>query len=64
MKWGGDDRESYKEFMIKWLGKKGFQELVDRSNEPANKLKKREWAKELYKKKLEELQISIGVLRR
>lgn len=55
--WGGDGREEYKKFMQDWLGMAAFQNLIMRSNEYANKLKVRKWAKEEYKNKLRELKI-------
>ena len=48
-KWGGDEREEYKKFMIDWLGQQAFQNLLMRSNENITKLKVREWAKKRYK---------------
>ena len=58
-KWGGDEREEYKKFMIKKLGKKGFQKLIEDSRvstkDSGSKKKIEKWAYETYKIKYKEL---------
>jgi len=54
-KWGGDDRDEYKAYMIKILGRDGFNSLLRRSTVRVNRRKIREWAYTYYKIKLKKL---------
>jgi hypothetical protein len=53
-RWGGDEREEYKKFMIQWLGEDGFKRLCVRAE--TFQKKDRKLAYLVVKKLLEEVQ--------